>query len=153
MTRQRFFTVALVSYFFAAVVAFFFRIQPIVNYRDAVVVRDLMDVVAIPYGLFCVVTLVLWRTTKTIRVAVLCLLVSLVVCAYTLFTYVPVFVFLQLDQKATSVFFFTPLVLLIGGAILFLLGGLGIGIHRLIYHGSAEQIVGRERRERVSHHN
>ena len=108
--------------------ASFFRVQPIPNQLDWSLVRDLIEVLVIPYALFVIIGLIAYRSSKRMVVRILCLVVSFVVCAYTLFTYVRVFLVWGSDPKATNLFFSTPLLLLVGGLGIFVVGGFGIAI-------------------------
>jgi hypothetical protein len=119
-------TIAIGTYLVAGLLAVFFSAQSlswIIGWRPA---TDLLAMFILPYGLFMLIT---WRLNNRFDYAVVSIVVSLLVLAYTLVSYVPTLDIVRCRPLICGlVFAITPFILTVGSPWVFLVGVLGVNI-------------------------
>ena len=129
VSRRTLKTVEIGLYLAAGLSAVVFRVQSSSRDFDWYLLRDVLDTFTLPYLVFFVFAWLLYRFSKSMRLAVLSLTVSILVLAYTLISYIRVLYVWKCDPRVCWVFVGTPIMLLLGGISFLLVGMLGIGVY------------------------
>lgn len=129
--------IELSSYFVAGLATVFFYLHSNEWNLDLTLVRDVLDVFIVPYGVFLVLSLILYRISKSIPLAVLSCAVSILVLVYTLYSYIRVLYILKCNPRACwGLFLSTGTRLLFGGFGILIAGIVGIKLYSLLRRSS-----------------
>jgi hypothetical protein len=136
MSRRTLKAIEIGLYLAAGLSAVGFRVQSSSRDFDLYLLLDALDTFTLPYVVFLVFALLLYRFSKSMPFAFLSLTVSMLVLAYTLISYIRVLYVWKCDPRVCWVFVGTPIVLLLGEFSFLLVGMLGIHVYSQLKQSS-----------------
>jgi hypothetical protein len=118
-------TIAIGTYLVAGLLAAFFSFESRGRIIDWGVATNSLSVFILPYGIFMLIT---WRMKNRLDFALVSVVVSMLVLAYTLISYIPAVYIYKCHLGPCLDFAITPFIMTVGTPWIFLVGVLGINV-------------------------